>query len=192
MVASQSSSLPLSRTQSLDSSSLPPSFPRVLSFRFVTSLHSYFITSFSATQDRPQPQLPQSLAHTSRRIGGVPTCTPSFEFPISHFVLSTPLASPVFATLTDHAQLDENKATLSPAFATLTGHVTLNPFVCHSYEKHRGVGYPSILSRQASFFPHQLHGSQQRPSTPGGCGRGCFFPLLGLLHDSPDTPGVGA
>ena len=148
MVVSQSPFPPISRPQSPDSSSLPPSFPLVPSFRFHTSLRPHFITSFLATQDRPQPQPLQSLAHTFHRIGGIPLCTRSFALPISNFVLSTPSASPLFATLTDHAQLHENKATLSPAFAALTRRVKPNSFVCHSYKKHRGWGgVPSILKQ---------------------------------------------
>src|SRR5271155_1258342 len=52
-----------------------------------------------------------------------------------------PFLSPLFATLTDHSQLAENSATLSPFAATLTGRVKHKSFACHSYEKHRGVGY---------------------------------------------------
>ncbi len=49
--------------------------------------------------------------------------------------------SPFPATLTSSLQLAENTATLSPAFATLADHVKHKSFVCHSYTKHRGVGY---------------------------------------------------
>jgi len=54
--------------------------------------------------------------------------------------LSFPL-SPLFASLTRDAQLLENKATLSPFPATLTSRVNPKSLICHSYEKHRGVGY---------------------------------------------------
>ena len=64
-------------------------------------------------------------------------------FPFS-FELSTvnclPL-SPFPATLADHSQHIENAITLSPVLATLTDAVSHNSFPCHSYEKHRGVGY---------------------------------------------------
>ena len=48
--------------------------------------------------------------------------------------------SPFLATLTITRQITENKTTLSLVFATLTGYVKVNPCVCHSYKKHRGVG----------------------------------------------------
>jgi len=57
--------------------------------------------------------------------------------------------SPFPATLTDDLQLTENATTLSPFAATLTGRVKHNPFVCHSYGKHRGWGH--IV--QSRFFP---------------------------------------
>src|SRR5690242_14947469 len=47
-------------------------------------------------------------------------------------------ASPFPATLSGKSQLIENPAALSPVPATLTRHVSHNPFVCHSYKKHRG------------------------------------------------------
>jgi hypothetical protein len=40
------------------------------------------------------------------------------------------------------SQSAENPATLSPFSATLTRRVKPNPFVCHSYKKHLGVGVP--------------------------------------------------
>src|SRR5690242_19929064 len=56
-------------------------------------------------------------------------------------------ATPFPATLRPKSQLIENPAALSPVLATLTSRVHHNPFVCRSYEKHRG----SHLSRQRSF-----------------------------------------
>ena len=50
--------------------------------------------------------------------------------------------SPLLATLPDQSQLTENPATLSPFAATLTSRVKSNPFVCHSYKKTPGWGYP--------------------------------------------------
>ena|ERR1700730_10209336 len=155
MVVSQSSFPPLSRPQTPDSPSLPPNFHRLPGSPFVISLHPYFITSSAATQDRPQPPSPHSLAHTFHHTRGVLPCTSSFDFPISNFVFSTASATPLSVTLTDTPQLHENKATLSPAFATLTGRVKHKSFVCHSYKKHRGVGYPSIL-KQFPFVPRLL------------------------------------
>jgi hypothetical protein len=144
MVVSQSPFPPSSSPQSLESSSLPLDSLRVPGSPFVTSLHPYLIPSSSTTQDLPQPLSPHSLAHTFHHTGGFHTSTASFEFPISNFVFSTASATPLSATLTDTPQFHENKATLSPAFATLTRRVKPNSFVCHSYRKHRGVGYPSF------------------------------------------------
>jgi hypothetical protein len=50
--------------------------------------------------------------------------------------------TPFRATLTSHLQLTENAAALSPAFATLTRRVEHKSFVCHSYRKQPGWGYP--------------------------------------------------
>ena len=150
MVVSKSSFPPSSSPQSLESSSLPLDSLRVPGSPIATPLHPYFIPSSAATQDLPQPLSPHSLAHTFHFTGGVLTSTPIFEFPISNFGFSTASASPLSATLTDNPQLDENKTTLSLAFATLTGRVKHKSFVCHSYKKHRGVGYHS-LADPASF-----------------------------------------
>jgi|SRR5580704_15389623 hypothetical protein len=150
MVVAQSPFPPRSRPQSLESSSLPPNFHCLPGSPFVTSLHPYFIPSSAATQHHLQPLFTHSLAHTFHCTGGVLTSTPIFEFPISNFVFSTASATPLSVTLTDTPQLHENKTTLSPAFATLTHRVKPKSFVCHSYRKHRGVGYPS-LADPASF-----------------------------------------
>ena len=53
-------------------------------------------------------------------------------------------ATPFPATLASLPQTAENATTLSPAFATLTNHVNHKPFVCHSYKKTPGVGYPPL------------------------------------------------
>ncbi len=50
--------------------------------------------------------------------------------------------SPFPATLTGRPQLSENKTALSLAFATLTRRVKPKSFVCHSYKKQGGGGYP--------------------------------------------------
>ena len=60
--------------------------------------------------------------------------------------------SPLSATLTTHLQLTENKTTLSLLFATLTRRVKANPFVCHSYKKHRGWGIPCAAGNPARDF----------------------------------------
>ena len=56
--------------------------------------------------------------------------------------LATASLTPFLATLAASSQLTENPATLSPFAATLTRRVKPNPFVCHSYKKHPGVGVP--------------------------------------------------
>jgi hypothetical protein len=48
--------------------------------------------------------------------------------------------TPFLATLAAASQLTENPATLSPFAAALRRRVKPNPFVCHSYKKHPGVG----------------------------------------------------
>jgi len=64
----------------------------------------------------------------------------SFTFSTS---FASPSVTPFPATLTSHLQLAENAAALSPAFATLTSRVKHKSFVCHSYKKHPGWGYPA-------------------------------------------------
>src|SRR6476660_4510964 len=64
-----------------------------------------------------------------------------------HSSLATAPLTPFPATLSGESQLIENPAALSPVVATLARHVHHNPFVCHSYKKHRG----SHLSSQRSF-----------------------------------------
>ena len=155
MVVSQSSFPPLSRPQTPDSPSLPPDFHRLPGSPFVTSLHPYFITSSATTQGRPQPLSRHSVAHTFHHTRSVRPSASNFDFPISNFVFSPAPATRLSATLTDTPQLHENKATLSLAFATLTRRVKHKSFVCHSYKKHRGVGYPSIL-KQFPFAPRLL------------------------------------
>ena len=70
--------------------------------------------------------------------------------------LTTALLTLLFAALTDHQQLTENPATLSPCPATLTRRVNHNPFVCHSYKKHPGVGGVTAFKRQIFDSPHSL------------------------------------
>jgi len=189
MVASKSSFL-LSFGGQTPDSPLPPNFPRIPGFLILISLRPYFITSSTATQDRPQPKPPQSLAHTSRCIGGVPLATSSFDFPISHFVFSTASASPLAAILTDTSQLHENKTTLSPASATLTRTVKHKSFVCHSYKKHRGVGYPSIAD-PPSLSSRRFRYARQRVqslSAHGLTSRFSGYPGGGGLKQFPSTP----
>src|ERR1700690_4018936 len=175
MVPSQSSFPLPSRPQTPDSPSLPKRLSALFRFLFDTSLHPYFITSSFDTQDRFQPQSPQSLAHTFRHVrGGGDPCTPNFEFPISYFVFSTTPSSPLSATLTDNPQLHENKATLSPAFATLTRRVKHKSFVCHSYTKHRGGGVPLERQSPPSSQPAKLPLPTATPVYPERIGRGAI------------------
>src|SRR5580658_10089070 len=78
--------------------------------------------------------------------------------PAPRSVNSTAL-SPFPATLAGPEQLHENAATLSPAFATLTDRVKHKSFVCHSYKKQGGWGYPRQIKSQ---FP-VLSPNQARP-----------------------------
>jgi hypothetical protein len=89
--------------------------------------------------------------------------------------------SPLFATLTSHTQLAENKATLSPFPATLTSCVNPKSFVCNSYEKHRGwrEGGNHAFTR---YSPHAASATHRNARISN--------PLTGLLHNSLDTRGV--
>ena len=94
----------------------------------------------------------------------------------------TACASPFPAALADTPQFDEKKTALSPAVATLTSGVSLNPFVCHSYKKHRGVGHLNRRSLRATQPAQAL-----LPTGIAATG----FPLMGLLHNSLYAPGGG-
>jgi len=83
-----------------------------------------------------------------------------------HSSLATAPLTPFPATLSGKSQLIENPATLSRALATLTRHLHINPFVCHSYKKHRG----SHPSSQRSFWsgssgPNFLPARHSPPAT---------------------------
>src|SRR4249920_1600482 len=84
--------------------------------------------------------------------------------------------TPLFASLTAIVQIPENKTTLSPVFATLTRHVTPSSFICHSFKKHRGWGYPFSIRA-----PLRTHSNTSKPTS-----------FNRLLHNSLDTPGVGS
>jgi hypothetical protein len=100
--------------------------------------------------------------------GGTPCDPSSFDFkPSTSIGLSV---SPFVAALTRQSQLIANPATLSPAFATLTSFVNSNPFVCHSYKKHPGVGTATITPPSPFNF---------RPSTSS-----THHPLL-TAHQTP-------
>src|SRR5208282_4001849 len=91
----------------------------------------------------------------ARRLNALNPCSslpPNIPtFAPANLETTLPLSS-LPATLTDGLQLIENSATLSPFAATLTRHVTLNPFVCHSYKKHPGWGYPVPAKSLCAFF----------------------------------------
>ena len=78
--------------------------------------------------------LPSQPNHTSNR--------PRRLFAHRRSPLALAPVTPFVATLAAASQLAENSATLSPFAATLTRRVKPNPFVCHSYKKHPGVGVP--------------------------------------------------
>jgi hypothetical protein len=69
------------------------------------------------------------------------------------------------ATLTGPLQLIEKPATLSPFAATLTSFVKPKSFVCHSYKKQGGVGYPLFFSA-LSFSPLRSF-ALAKPGRPG-------------------------
>src|SRR5580658_137351 len=97
------------------------------------------------------PTTPSSQRHLC--VPALPSSDPflsPFNFGLSTFNCSC--LSPLPATLTDGLQLVENPATLSPFAATLTRHPTLNPFVCHSYRKRPGWGYPVPAKSLCAFF----------------------------------------
>src|SRR5271170_2841672 len=75
---------------------------------------------------------------------GVSALSFSFSSPVdcAPSAVNCPSLTPFPATLTRSSQIAENTATLSPAFATLTDCVKHKSFVCHSYKKHPGWGYP--------------------------------------------------
>jgi hypothetical protein len=144
MIRSKSPFLPGTRPQTHDSPSLPAIFLRSSNNArpsIVLSLHRSLITSSLYTPCRPQAHSSQSLAHTFHHLWGVHYVRTIVALPTSRFASTKISVSLLFASLTQSTQLDQNKTTLSPAVSTLTRHVKLNPFVCHSYRKHPGVGY---------------------------------------------------
>jgi len=127
--------------------------------------------SSSPTNRSPHLLLPSSnLCHPEHREGSAFRLAPPRALSVpafsSHpspfnFALSLEDSDPVGtvnflslssfpATLTDRSQLTENPATLSPVSATLTDTVDHNPFVCHSYKKHRGSAIVSFLVARTS------------------------------------------
>src|SRR5579859_4093800 len=105
---------------------------------------------FPLPQTRPCLALPPGSAHPSPSSSGnfqtsQHSSLSTFRQGI-HSSLATAPLTPFPATLTDRSQLTENSATLSPVSATLTDTVAHNPFVCHSYKKHRGYTFQPGIS----------------------------------------------
>lgn len=124
MIRSKSPLLPRSHPQSYESLGNPVAFPRSAETPgplAPTSLHPSVTAPPLDTPDLPQPQSSQWLAHSFRHIGGVPLLCSIFALPISTIALC--------------------KLPVSPLLGALTRRVKPNPFVCHSYRKHLGVGY---------------------------------------------------
>lgn len=124
MFRSKSPLLPRSHPQNHESLGNLLAFPRsakIPASLAPTSLHPSATTSPLDTPDRPQPQSPQWFAHSFRHTGGVPLLCSIFGFPI--------------------LTVAPTKLSVSLLFTALTRCVTPNPFVCHSYTRHRGVGY---------------------------------------------------
>ena len=125
---------------------------------------------FPLRQTRPCLALPPGSAHPS------PSSSGNFQT-FQHSNLSTfrqrihsslapaPL-TPFPAALSGESQLIENPAALSPALATLTRHLHHNPFVCHSYKKHRGSHPSSQRSFRSGFSrPNFLPARHSPPAT---------------------------
>jgi hypothetical protein len=120
MVASKYLFPIFSRSQSPDSPHLPTTFSFVFCLCSVTSLRPCFLAPYPDTQDRPQPQPAQSLAHTFRHIGGVPPTTPIFEFRFLSFIPSA-MSGCSFRV-------------------TLASCVKHKSFISNAYRKHGGRG----------------------------------------------------
>ena len=161
MVGSKYPFLLCSRPQTPDSPPRPTFFSSTFCLRCVSSWRPYFVTSSSATQDRPQPLSAQSLAHTFRHIGGVPPTTSISEFRFSSFTASTISESSFLVT---HASCIKRKS-----------------FISNGYKKH---GVWSTVDCRSRAFPNPPSPATRRKA-------GNSFPLMGLLHDSLDTRGVG-
>jgi hypothetical protein len=100
-------------------------------------------------------------------------CALRVEIPIPLFCTAAQKRAPVNpfpATLTDHAQLDDNAITLSPVFATLMDTINHKSFACHSYKKHRGWRIPlrrsSLASRHFLLNPCRLYPSSAANLVP--------------------------
>jgi hypothetical protein len=142
MVGSKYPFLLCSRPQTPDSPPRPTFFSSTFCLRCVSSWRPYFVTSSSATQDRPQPLSAQSLAHTFRHIGGVPPTTSISEFRFSSFTASTISGSSLPVTL-----------------ATRVKHKS---FISNVYKKHRGWGTVDCQSR-ALLIPHAFGYTHKLP-----------------------------
>jgi hypothetical protein len=145
MVASKYPFLLCSSPQSPDSSPLPTVFYSAFSLRYVSSLRPYFVIPPSGTQDRPQSQSIQTLAHTFRHARGGLPAGPIFEFRFSSFIPSTIWESSLLVTLASR--------------------VKHKSFISNVYKKHRGVGYSRLPIARAS-HPARLWLHAQTPAIP--------------------------
>src|SRR5208282_4833726 len=144
---------------------LSSSHPFLSPFNFELSTSNLFVRCLPARLrlslplgghlERSERSAFRLLPFRARRLNALNPCSslpPNIPtFAPANLETTLPLSS-LPATLTDGLQLIENSATLSPFAATLTRHVTLNPFVCHSYKKHPGWGYPVPAKSLCAFF----------------------------------------
>ena len=125
-------------------------------------------------------------------------CIASLAFSSFNFEFSTlkfPAACPFSAIPTDHRQLKENTTTSTRSFATVTLHLKGNPFVCHSYKKHRGWGLPvnprcSPKPMRFPLFPQRVNIEQAAsPATPiGSCAYFALLCIPGVYLSPPTLP----
>jgi hypothetical protein len=93
--------------------------------------------------------------------------------------------TPFVATPAVSLQLAGNPATLSPVPATLTCRVKPNPFVCHSYEKHPGVGVSRQILPVSNSSILSVNSALSCPAfTPNGSERQIPLPRLVSLPPS--------
>ena len=125
---------------------------------------------FPLRQTRPCLALPPGSAHPSPSSSGnfqtfQHSNLSTFRQGIRSSLATAPL-TPFPATLSGESQLIENPAALSPVVATLARHVHHNPFVCHSYKKHRGSHPSSQRSFRSGFSrPNFLPTRHSPPAT---------------------------
>jgi hypothetical protein len=142
--------------------SLRPASPSRRSIPQVTVQPSISTIPCKYLYSLANPVLPFPMVALSLEGFSSPPSTPKISsrrfvscLSIYHPPLATAPLTPFAAALTAPRQLNENSTTLSPLAATLTSHVNHNPFVCHSYKKHPGVGViTSKMKRTSSLCRH--------------------------------------